>query len=268
MGNPPVLTAVEPTSSVDHHRRGIVGRPRGRRTRGGAPASAKVRKSHGTGAAKAQGTFGARGLRYRTNGALESDEVLRMDEVYKARWPEAENKFKAFKAIGFEVNRDRFLVLATSRGTDGAIERLEARDDARQGEIDALCQQPPSARVFAKIETRAKKQAGLRDAADALRAQPLTKKVRPPSGMEMLCKYLQVLLCNALALVRELLWGRSATADVTPRCVTLWIDPVAEARQRLQQFELLRLFNDAAPLRLHGARIRLRLAEARGIDSS
>ena len=101
----------------------------------------------------------------------------------------------------------------------------------------------------------------------------------------MLCKYLQVMLCNALALVlalspiaavraltprlvRELLWGRSATADVAPRCVTLWIDPVPEARQRLQQVELLRLFNDAAPLRLHGARIRLRLAEHRGIDSS
>ena len=233
----------------------------------------------------AQGTFGARGLRYRTNGALEGDEVLRMDEVYKARWPEAENQFKALKAIGFEVNRDRVLVLATSRGTDGAIQRLEARDDAKQDEIDALCQEPPSARVFAKIETRLKKQENLRDAADALRAQPLTKKVRPPSGLEMLCKYLQVLLCNALALVlalspikavraltpglvRELLWGRSATADVTPRGVTLWIDPVTEARQRLQQFELLRLFNDAAPLRLHGVRIRLRLAEPRGIDSS
>ncbi len=43
MANPPVLTAVQSATSVDHQR--VVGRPRGRRARGAAPASAKVGKS-------------------------------------------------------------------------------------------------------------------------------------------------------------------------------------------------------------------------------
>lgn len=226
-----------------------------------------------------------RGLRYRVYGELTDDEMLHCDEVYKARWPEAENKFKDLKAIGFGVNRDRILVYATSRGVDGALHRLEIRDDALQSEIEALCEQSPTTSVFAKIETRLRKQDALRDRADALRAQPLTKTVRPSTGLELLCKYLQVLLCNALALVlvrsplngvcaltaslvRSLLWGRTAVAEVTHGCLTLWVDPVAEARQRHLQVELLRLFNDEAPLHLHGARIHLRLAHPLEIDSS
>ena len=232
-----------------------------------------------------KGTFGARGLRYRTNGALEGDEAMRMDEVYKARWPEGENVFKALKGVGFCVNRDRVLVLATSRGTDGAIQRLEARDQACQGKIEVLRKQPPTTRVLASIEREKRKQKELRGQSKTLKAKPLLKKTRPSTGLELLCKYLLTLLTNALALVlalspiaavraltpalvRALLWGRSATAEVTPRCVTLWIDPVVGARQRLLQVELLRLFNNEAPLRLHGARIRLCLSQPGGIDSS
>jgi hypothetical protein len=232
-----------------------------------------------------QGAACVRGLRYRVNGEFTTDEILHSDDVYKARWPEAENKFKDLKAIGFGVNRDRILVYATSRGVDGAIHRLETRDDVLKSEIEALREQTPTAREFAKIETRLRKQNTLRDRVDALRAQPLTKKVRPSTGLELLCKYLQLLLCNALALllarspiatvraltaslVRQLLWGRAAVADITHDGVTLWVDPVAEARQRHLQVELLRLFNDEAPLNLHGARIQLRLAHPHEINSS
>jgi hypothetical protein len=232
-----------------------------------------------------QGAACVRGLRYRINGALMYDEVLHCDGVYKARWPEAENKFKDLKAIGFGINRDRVLVYATSRGVDGDLHRLEIRDHVLQSEIDALRKQPPTARVRAKIETRLNKHEALHDRVDALRAQPLIKKVRPPTGLELLCKYLQVLLCNALALVlarsplaavralttslvRDLLWGRAAIADITQGCLTLWVDPVTEARQRHLQVELLRLFNDEAPCYLHGARIKLRLAHPHEINSS
>ncbi len=77
-----------------------------------------------------QGVSCLRGLRYLTNSALKGDELLRMDKVYKARWPEMENPLKALEAVGFGVNRDRRLELATSRGIDGQIERLDAKDDA------------------------------------------------------------------------------------------------------------------------------------------
>ncbi len=231
-----------------------------------------------------QGADGVRGLRYLTDGALVGDEVLRMDKVYKARWPEMENVLKALVSVGFGLNRDRRLVLATSRGTDGKIERLEAKNDALGAEVAALSHEAPSRAVFAKIERRVRRQETLRDQVEALHAEPLTKKVRPATGLEMMCKYIQLLLFNALALllarsplaavrmltptkVRELLWGRHAFIDVVLGKMTLWVDPVVEARPRRMQEELLRLFNESH-LRLRGAKIRLRLAQPREIDTS
>ena len=231
-----------------------------------------------------QGAACVRGLRYLTNGALVGDEVLRMDEVCKARWPQMENPLKALVAIGFRVNRDRCLVLAASRGTDGKIERLQAKDDALATEIDTLCRKEPSRRVFAKIETRMRRQEKMREQIDALKAEPLTKKVRPATGLELLCKYLQLLLYNALALlltrsalatvrmltpakVRDLLWGRPAQVDVELGKVTLWVDPVIEARQLRLQKELIHLFNDAS-LKIRGAKVRLCLAQLPGINTS
>ncbi len=142
----------------------------------------------------------------------------------------------------------------------------------------------PSRRVFSKIESRVRRQEELRDRVAALQAEPLTKKVRPPTGLELLCKYLLLLLYNGLALllarsamatvrmltpakVRDLLWGRHAFVDVELGKVTLRVDPVTEARERRQQDELLRLFNDAH-LRLNGAKVQLHLAQHRGTDTS
>lgn len=232
----------------------------------------------------AQGADGVRGLRYLTDGALVDDEVLRMDTVYKARWPQMENVLKALVGVGFGLNRDRRLVLATSRGTDGKIARLHARDDALGAEVAALSHEAPSSRVFAKVASRVRRQETLRDQVEALQAEPLSKKVRPATGLELLCKYLQLLLFNGLALllarsalaavrtltpanVRDLLWGRHAFVDVVLGKLTLWVDPVVEARQRRLQEELLRLFNDAH-LHLHGAKIQLRLAQPPGINTS
>jgi len=232
----------------------------------------------------AQGLACVRGLRYLTDGTLEGDEVVRMDEVYKARWPEMENPLKALVAVGFRLNRDRRLVLATGRGTDGKILRLHERDDALGAEVAALIHEAPSRRVFAKIESRVRRQEALRDRVALLEAEPLTKKVRPPTGLELLCKYLLLLLYNGLALlvarsamatvrtltpakVRDLLWGRYAIVDVELGKMTLWVDPVTEARERRPQEELVRLFN-GAHLRLNGAKVQLRLGQPRGIDTS
>jgi len=232
----------------------------------------------------AQGIAGVRGLRYRTDGVLVGNEIVQIDAVYKDRWGGVENPIKALVAVGLRLNRDRRLVLSTSRGTDGKIQRLQERDDALGAEVAALTHEAPSRRVFSKIESRVRRQEELRDRVAALQAEPLTKKVRPATGRELLCKYLLLLLYNGLALlrarsaiatvrmltpakVRDLLWGRHAFVDVELGKVTLWVDPVTEARERRQPEELLRLFNDAHP-RLNGAKVQLHLAQHRGTDTS
>lgn len=233
----------------------------------------------------ARGAACVRGLRYRTEAVLDDTAIVRMDTVYKGRWPAMENVLKALKAIGFAVNRDRTMVVATSRGTDGTLQRLAAREAVLQGELDALRKEAPSSRVARKIASRERRQAALRTQVQTLKAQPQTRKVRAPTGLELLCKYLQVLLCNALALVlarspwapvraltparvRDLLWGRPAQMEAAPGHLTLWIDPVVEARSLRLQKELLRLFNDEVPLWLHGARIHLQLAQLPQFNTS
>ncbi len=76
------------------------------------------------------------------------------------------------------MNRDHTLVFATSRGTDGEIERRSAKDDAVQHEIETLCEEPPSKRVFKKIETRVRKQETLRDQVQAAPLQLHGARVR------------------------------------------------------------------------------------------
>ncbi len=150
-------------------------------------------------------------------------------------------------------------------------------------EIDALCAsgEPATAAVDRKLEVRCRRQAAVHAQQEDLRAQPCTKGVRQPTATEVLCKYLQLLLCNVLvlalarsavaavrtltpALVRELLLGRSALVCVEATVLTLWIDPVTDAHHAALQRELVRLFTEDVPLRLSGAKLVLRLRQPLG----
>ncbi len=217
-------------------------------------------------------------IRYRTHAALTAAEITALDTVYKARWPEMENGIKALVAVGFGANRERSLILTTSRGTDGQRARLTKRHEALTTEITALRREPPRAPVRAKLATRTKRQRVVRRKVATLDAAPLTKGARAPTRSELLSKYLTALLYNALALllsrsalhavramtpamVRELLLGQPALAVLSAETLTLWLEVTPDTRQRPFQLELIRLFN-AAPLALVGGRtVRLRLRQ-------
>ena len=98
-----------------------------------------------------------------------------------------------------------------------------------------------------------------------------------PTGAELLCKNLMLLIYNLLALllmrspieevramtpwrVHELLLGRGLWACMEEQATTLWIDPVPSPSEYLLQEELVRLLNEQS-LSLPGRRLLLRLRD-------
>ena len=220
-----------------------------------------------------QGRNSTKSLGYQTAAELSLEELRAMDEAYKTRWPGMENKIKAGLAVGFGINRDRLPELTTGRGVDGRIKKLAAREMQLTQEIGEMGPAENKSEL-GKLKTGKKKLRRVRAKRRALERQPLTKSARAPSGGELMCKNLQQLLLNALALLlmtspieevrnmtpgmlRELLLGQPALAALETGSVTLWIAPMADARQQRLQAELLRIFDAAGLQTLHG-RLRFR----------
>jgi hypothetical protein len=231
-----------------------------------------------------QGTAGKRSLRYRTAADWTDAEVATLDVQYKRRWPGMENQIKAQLAVGFGVNRERSLELTTSRGVDGQQDRLRAREETLQREVAKL-KADGTAAAARKEATRVRKLKKVRAQQSKLRSEPLTKSARMPTGIELFCKNLLLMLSNALVLVlsgskldavrhmtpgmvRQLLLGQPALACVEQDKITLWIDPIPDTRQRPLQRELIRLFSEDVPLRLYERGLQLRLRQSRGINTS
>ncbi len=225
-----------------------------------------------------EGSACKRGLRYRVNGALTAAEQASLAGVYKGRWAHCENQIKDHLALGFGVNRSRKLEPTRSRGEDGKLARLQAREDVLQREITELAKQPPRATVFARISTRSAKIAKLQQQQAALEQSEPRKSCRRRSGEEMFCKTLHLLVTNALllllaksslasvrrmslSLVRELLLGVCALGVSERTRVILWVTPVADKRRRVEQRELLRLVNEHVPLRVRGLPATITLRE-------
>jgi hypothetical protein len=221
-----------------------------------------------------KGLVATRALRYRSAVLLPQKDLAALDVLYKTRWPSNENAIKALTAVGFGTNLDRTLVPTTSRGTDGALARLQARIVLLEQELKSL-QNEPGRSAENKRKTRARKLTKLQNEQAAKRAEPENRGARAPTGAELLCKNLMLWMFNALALlladsaieairkmtpgrVRSLLLGRSMLACFETHHVTLWIDPVHDPAERRLQEELMRLF-EARRLMLHGLPIRLRL---------
>ena len=213
-------------------------------------------------------------LQYRTAAELTQAELLNMDQLYKQRWPSMENQIKAAISSGFGANLDRKQVLTTSRGEDGKLASLQAREAALNLEIAKL---PPPTTKAAKrrLDSRRRKLRSVRGRRVALQRKPLTKHARVLTNAEPLCKNLMVLVLNALALVlgtsaipaiqkmgphllRELLLGRNALACIGANDVTLHVEPVHDARQRELQVQVLELFT-RQNLQLHGRALKLRV---------
>jgi hypothetical protein len=226
-----------------------------------------------------KGRKASKALRYHTGAPLPSNELRTLDRVYKTRWPCNENPIKALIAVGLDRNLDRGLTPTTSRGTDGRLGRLEARERVLRGKIDAfkpatISQAIREARPLLREKRRCAKQRA------AITAMPITKGARMAAGAELLCKSLMLLMYNMLLLllgrstmdavkamtpwrVYQLLLGRNALVTSDEHTIALWVDPVVSALDRRLQDELVRLI-DARGLSLRGRSLHLRVREPPG----
>jgi hypothetical protein len=223
-----------------------------------------------------KGRASSRALRYRTGAPLTKAELRRLDRVYKTRWPSNENPIKALVAVGFDKNLDRGLTPTTSRGTDGRLARLHAREHVLHEKIEAFkpTTVPQAIREFRPLWRQ--KKACTKERA-AIAALPKDKGARRATGAEPFCKNLMLLMYNVLALllmrspleevramtlwrVQELLLGRSLLACLDKQGMTLWIDPVPVPHERILQDELVRLLNERS-LSLRGRELHLRILD-------
>lgn len=226
-----------------------------------------------------KGRRSRKALRYRTGRPLPKATLRKLDRFYKTRWPSNENPIKALVAVGFDRNLDRGLTKTTSRGTDGKLARVQAREQALVDEMKAIV---PT--TLSQTMREIRRVAGKKKRCDEQRARiaevPQDKGARMPTGAEWLCKNLMLLMYNTLALllmqsplqqvqamtlarVHELLLGRNFLACLDEQGTTLWIDPVPCATERVLQQELVRLFN-AQSLSVRGRRLLLRLRDPPG----
>lgn len=221
-----------------------------------------------------KGRASTKALRYKTSASLSKAELRQLDRVYKTRWPSNENPIKFLVAVGFDRNLDRGLTPTTSRGTDGRLVRLEAREHALHAKIAAFkpTTVPQAIRAFGPLWRQ--KKACAQERAE-LAALPKDKGARMPTGAELLCKNLILLMYNTLVLllmrsplkevqamspsrVHELLLGRSVLVDADAHGTILSIDPMPDESERLLQEELVRLLN-AQSLSIQERRLYLRL---------
>jgi hypothetical protein len=223
-----------------------------------------------------KGRASSRALRYRTGAPLAKAQLRRLDRVYKTRWPSNENAIKALVAVGFDKNLDRGLTPTTSRGTDGRLSRLQARQQVLDAKIEAFKPTTIAQAIRQARPLMRQKRAYAKERAQ-IAALPKNKGARMPTGAELFCKNLMLMMYNVLALllmksplaevramtlarVYELVLGRSLLACLDKQRTTLWIDPVPTPAERVLQEELIRLLNERS-LSLRGREILLRLRD-------
>ncbi|MDP3218135.1 MAG: hypothetical protein Q8S73_28780 [Deltaproteobacteria bacterium] len=208
-----------------------------------------------------------RGIRFRSAVAFTEAELLSLNALYKSRWPSMENELKALQSQGFGRNRTRRLELVVSRGTDGEVARLRAREERWRGKVRELEAEPLSGKAVGRLIAAAGKveQARARQAA-VVAAAPL-KHARVEGGAERLGKWLLVHNAMARALatspdedvrvmapttVGELLLGQSALTVVETERLTMWVDALDAAEDRRRQAALVEVFNSLG-LRCRGS---------------
>jgi hypothetical protein len=223
-----------------------------------------------------KGRTSTKALRYRTGRPLSKAILRKVDRVYKTRWPSNENPIKALVAVGFDRNLDRGLTKTTSRGTDGALARLEARERKLVAKVKSFAP-TTSPQAMQGLRRFYREKGSYDDQRARIKSTPQDKGARMPTGAEALCKNLMLLMYNALVVllmqsplkqvqamtlprVYELLLGRSLLACLDHQGTTLWIDPVTSTSERVLQQELVRLFNEQS-LAIRGRRLILRLRD-------
>ena len=228
-----------------------------------------------------QGRENGRAIVYRTGAEVSDEELMRLDEVYKARWPHNENAIKALIAVGFEANLDRTLSPTTSRGQDGAQARMGRALDRLETKLQPLQEKAErTTKEQGQLARLLEKQASKREGLEKLQAAPASLGTRVDRGAEHLYKVLMLMVFNALALVLwrspieavrtmspvkvcQLLLWRPAVACIERGTVTLWLEPMVEREDGTRQRELVKLLNKAK-LELRGAHLLLKIRDPAG----
>lgn len=141
-----------------------------------------------------------RGICFRTAVSLGEADLRTLTAFYKSRWPLMENLIKALLSRGFGRNRTRALELTTSRGVDGAVERLRGRELKLRAKVAQLTTEPAGAKNLAAVVKAVGQITTARAAQVAAMENATLKYARTAGGSERLSKQLHLLLHNALAL--------------------------------------------------------------------
>lgn len=223
-----------------------------------------------------KGRASSKALRYRTGAPLSNARLRRLDEVYKQRWPGNENGIKALVGAHFDRNLDRTLTPTNSRGTDGRKARLELREQRFHEKVKALAP-TDIPQLSRNARPLAREKCAIEEERAKIDAIPVDKGARMPTGPELLCKNLMLLMYNVLALllmdshlaavraltplrVQELLLNRRFLAGIDQQGITLWVDAMDAPAERVLQEELIRLINKRALL-MNGRRLRMRIRD-------
>jgi hypothetical protein len=221
-----------------------------------------------------------RGICFRSAVPLAEADLRTLTVFYKSRWPSMENLIKALLSRGFGRNRTRALELTTSRGVDGAVERLHERELDLRAKVAQLETEPPGAKNLAAVVKVVGQIKTAQADRTALVANATLKQARVVGGAERLAKQLHLLTHNALSLalygsddeavramdpntVFALLLDRSATTCIEEGKLTLWVEALDVAADRRRQEALVRVFNQLA-LRCRGCVVAIRLRQSHG----
>ncbi len=218
-----------------------------------------------------------RGICFRSAVPLAESDLRTLTVFYKSRWPSMENLIKAVLSRGFDRNRTRALEMTTSRGVDGAVERLNRRELELRSKVAQLMTERGSVenvKAVAKTVGQARKAQADQIAAVA---NATLKHARSVGGAERLARQLHLLTHNALSLalygseeaavrvmdpntVFALLLDRPATTCIEDGKLTLWVEALDVAADRRRQVALVEVFNKLA-LRCRGCVVTIRLRQ-------
>ena len=219
-----------------------------------------------------------RGICFRTAVPLTESDLRTLTVDYKSRWPSMENLIKALLSRGFGRNRTRALEMTTSRGVDGAVERLKGREREQRAKVAQLATEPAGAKNLAAV-VKAFGQVQAAQAAQVAVVENATlKNARIVGGSERLAKQLHLLTQNALSLalygsddeavrvmepntVFALLLDRPAITRIEDGKLTLWVEALDAAVDRRRQGALVAVFNKLA-LRCRGCAVTIRLRQS------
>jgi hypothetical protein len=221
-----------------------------------------------------------RGICFRSAVPLVESDLRTLTVLYKSRWPSMENLIKALLSRGFGRNRTRALERTTSRGVDGAVERLKGRELELRSKVAQLATEPGSAKNLAAVARTIDQITKVRDDQAAAVENATLKHARTVGGAERLSKQLHLLTHNALSLalygsdgeavramdpntVFALLLDRPATTCIGDGKLTLWVEAPDALADRRRQEALVEVFNRLA-LRCRGSVVTIRLRQIHG----